>query len=439
MKGGSPLSSEQQSCLRFSVEESVWFQKGQEVSELMSISLDPEIQIFDQDQYVSIRGALYLTGEYLVEKQEDPTYEPVNLARIVENVEEREDGCFELNHRFPVDITIPKNRIQNLEDIYVSIESFDYHLPMRGCLQLDAELSISGIYGHQQSVPHVEEEQQEEEERELEPLYRNGQDEEEDEPYNPFKFYSESDDSFEVEQNEENVRDAYYKNLNQQSANQKEAEEVDYSEVLRQETETVEYSEEQSQETEEVDYSEVLRQETEAVSSNEDNDEEQDAFDYEEDFDTFEVEVRKDANPGESVEEDYVNNPFSSPNYEFQAKKEEVEENEENVISFLARREEKQEAPKAVMKKQAQQEEKCETGRDENDLSLTKFFASEDNGDDFTRLKICIVQDGDTMDAIAKRYDITIQQLIRVNRLSTEDDIHSGQLLYVPATAYSNS
>ena len=418
MKGGSPLSSEQQSCLRFSVEESVWFQKGQEVSELMSISLDPEIQIFDQDQYVSIRGALYLTGEYLVEKQEDPTYEPVNLARIVENVEEREDGCFELNHRFPVDITIPKNRIQNLEDIYVSIESFDYHLPMRGCLQLDAELSISGIYGHQQSVPHVEEQQdqeqyEQEEERELEPLYRNGQEEEEDEPYNPFKFYSESDDSLEVEQNEENVRDAYYQNLSQESAYQEEAEEVDYSEVLR--------------------------QETEAVSPNNQYEEEQDAFDYEEGFDTFEVEVRKDANVGENVEEDYANNPFSAPNYEFQAKKEEVEEKEENVISFLARREEKQESPKAVMKKQAQQEEKCEAGRDENDLSLTKFFASEDSGEDFTRLKICIVQDGDTMDTIAKRYDITIQQLIRVNRLSTEDDIHSGQLLYVPAKAFSNS
>ncbi|MDX5474818.1 MAG: stage VI sporulation protein D [Bacillaceae bacterium] len=412
------MSSEQQSCLRFSVEESVWFQKGQEVSELMSISLDPEIQIFDQDQYVSIRGALYLTGEYQVETQEDPTYEPVNVARIVENVEEREDGCFELNHRFPVDITIPKNRIQNLEDIYVSIESFDYHLPMRGCLQLDAELSISGIYGHQQSVPHVEEQQdqeqyEQEEERELEPLYRNGQEEEEDEPYNPFKFYSESDDSLEVEQNEENVRDAYYQNLSQESAYQEEAEEVDYSEVLR--------------------------QETEAVSPNNQYEEEQDAFDYEEGFDTFEVEVRKDANVGENVEEDYANNPFSAPNYEFQAKKEEVEEKEENVISFLARREEKQESPKAVVKKQAQQEEKCEAGRDENDLSLTKFFASEDSGEDFTRLKICIVQDGDTMDTIAKRYDITIQQLIRVNRLSTEDDIHSGQLLYVPAKAFSNS
>ncbi|WP_141395183.1 MULTISPECIES: stage VI sporulation protein D [Bacillus] len=407
------MSSEQQSCLRFSVEESVWFQKGQEVSELMSISLDPDIQIFDQDQYVSIRGALYLTGEYQVEQQEDPTYEPVNLARLVENVEEREDGCFELNHRFPVDITIPKNRIQNLEDIFVSIESFDYHLPMRGCLQLDAELSISGIYGHQQSVPQVAEQQEQEEERELEPLYLNGQEEEEDEPYNPFKFYSESDDSFGVEQNEETVRDAYYQNLSQESVNQEEADEVDYSEVLR--------------------------QETEAVSPEYQNEDEQEELEHEEDFDTFEVEVRKDANISETQEDDYANNPFSAPNYAFQSKQEEVEEKEENVISFLARREEKQETPKAVVKQQQQPQEQCEAERDENDLSLTKFFASEDNGEDFTRLKICIVQDGDTMDTIAKRYDITIQQLIRVNRLSTEDDIHSGQLLYVPATAYSNS
>jgi len=45
-----------QSCLRFSLEESVWFQRGQEVAELISISLDPDITIQENDQYVTIKA-----------------------------------------------------------------------------------------------------------------------------------------------------------------------------------------------------------------------------------------------------------------------------------------------------------------------------------------------------------------------------------------------
>lgn len=35
------------------------------------------------------------------------------------------------------------------------------------------------------------------------------------------------------------------------------------------------------------------------------------------------------------------------------------------------------------------------------------------------------------MDRIADRYDVSVQQLIRVNRLSTDDSINEGQLLYI--------
>ncbi len=57
LKGGISLSQEQQSCLRFSLEEAIWFKKGQEVEELLSISLDPHITIQEQEQYVLIRGS----------------------------------------------------------------------------------------------------------------------------------------------------------------------------------------------------------------------------------------------------------------------------------------------------------------------------------------------------------------------------------------------
>ncbi|MGG4543989.1 LysM peptidoglycan-binding domain-containing protein, partial [Bacillus velezensis] len=73
----------------------------------------------------------------------------------------------------------------------------------------------------------------------------------------------------------------------------------------------------------------------------------------------------------------------------------------------------------------------------ENDNShyLTKLFTREE--EKFSRMKICIVQQQDTIDRVCERYDITTQQLIRTNALSFDDELEEGQLLYIPE--YNNS
>jgi stage VI sporulation protein D len=150
-KGGVALSHGNQSCLRFSLEESVWFQKGQEVVELVSISLDPNITIQESDQYVTIKGSLELSGEYIREEnetEEEPDY--FSNPKLIQSVEVREEGVHLFSHHFPVEITIPKNRIQNVFDIDVVVETFDYAFPESCCLRLSADLMITGLYGEQQ-------------------------------------------------------------------------------------------------------------------------------------------------------------------------------------------------------------------------------------------------------------------------------------------------
>ncbi|WP_052019542.1 hypothetical protein [Mesobacillus boroniphilus] len=120
------MSQGNQSCLRFSLEESVWFQRGQEVAELVSISLDPNITIQENEQYVSIRGSLELTGEYTCHEQQQENDEQLSALKYVHSVMEREEGVYEFLHRFPVDITIPKNRIESIYDIDIQVEGFDY-------------------------------------------------------------------------------------------------------------------------------------------------------------------------------------------------------------------------------------------------------------------------------------------------------------------------
>ncbi len=403
------MSSEQQSCLRFSVEESIWFQKGQEVSELISIALDPDIQIYEQDQYVSIRGALLLTGEYNVNTEADAEEEEYHpQARVVQEVEEREDGVCALHHRFPVDITIPKNRIQSLDDIYVAIESFDYSVPTRGCLQLDAELSISGIYGHQQSSPAWEEEQ--EETYEVEPNRDH------EEAY--------------ASQNSQNQVNEYEQEL---ETDEQEEEVLEYEPMYRSANSDNEYEEDTYQYYTEDDEEEEILNQHEIDANMQYN------YNADGEYAPFEVEARK----APAIEEEAPYNPADfiyqdkdayAPLHSLHASKndDQVEETS-NVVSFFDKR--KQALADANQHDQAQYSEEP---RDENDLSLTKIFA-EDDGEEFTKLKICIVQQGESMDHIAERYDVSIQQLIRVNRLSTDDQVNEGQLLYIPVKASSKS
>ncbi|MFJ8255882.1 stage VI sporulation protein D, partial [Peribacillus asahii] len=150
------MTEENQSYLRFSLEESVWFQKGQEVAELYSISLDPNVTIQEDEHYVYMRGTLDLSGEYKDSGEQVDGDAHTFLPRSVQTVERHPNGISEFIHRFPVDITIPSTRITSLDDIEVTIQTFDYTLPERNCLKLQADLIISGIYRETYVEPELE-------------------------------------------------------------------------------------------------------------------------------------------------------------------------------------------------------------------------------------------------------------------------------------------
>ena len=325
--GGKEVATDH--SLRFSLKESVWFQKGQEVEELLSISLDPDVEIEELDHEVIVRGQLDLTGEY-VARQDDSAYSLRDLspAKSIDYVETREDGVNELVHSFPLEISIPRNRVKVIEELYVSIEEFDYELKENGCLQLLADISITGL---------CDEERIEDEEEEKETAYAE----------------------LEVDSAQED-----------ENRPTPQVEEPAYKE---------------SDEWE--DYA----------------------------FEPFQLEERKE----QEVEE------------------EEIEEHE-----FVEREEEKETTPqfelfgrkdfkKEKAKKQEEQEEEY-SQRDENALYLTKLFTKEPE-EEFTKLRMYFVQEGDTIESVAERYETSVQNLYRVNQ--TEDIyLTTGQIIYIPVS-----
>ncbi|CAM3907492.1 stage VI sporulation protein D [Geobacillus stearothermophilus] len=343
----------EQSYLRFSLEESVWFKRGQEVAEFLSISLDPVISVDEYDQYITIRGALELSGEFhqAGEGQAEADDDVFELAgyRFIQHISVREDGISELSHRFPIDITIPKNRIRSLEDVYVTVESFDYDLDENGRLLITADISISGI-----SEAPLDDDLPD--------------DEEDDEPlFAPFES---------IARKEAAGKEAFA------SADDL-TDEADEQPVFAADETTVSVMEPAAMRHEET----------------------------------------------EAEEEEEAKEPFLPLETET---KEVSAQTEEDIASLLPPTEAKVSIGAA---KKAVEEEETKT-KSENALYLTKLFAKSEEKE-FTKLKICIVQQGDSLDKIAERYDVTVSQLLRANDLEGPDDVHEGQLLYIPAMAGS--
>lgn len=383
MKGGVALSQGNQSCLRFSLEESVWFQKGQEVLDLVSISLDPDIFIQEDDQYVTIQGALELSGEYKrneIETTEEE--EPFAAPKFIQVVEEREEGVCEFRHYFPVDITIPNNRIQSLNDIDVQVESFDYIFPERSCLKLSANLMITGLYGEQQQSFEV-----------------NTQDEEELEPV-----------------------------LNRSSVTDDEVDVSSLEKAFAEENEV------------EEDRTEIF-----ISSANEAEIEKQDEIIEEKIYIPFEAEARKEPE-SETKEEKRADEPeitfYSSQRSEepppsaediFEIPPDESPVQDVNVVEEQSPEQEvKLESPETEEESLEKQEKKKKKSKKKS-MTLTEFFARKEEADHVAKLKVCIVQSGDTLDLIAERYAIGVHQLLSVNHLEINQDIYEGQVLYIPA------
>lgn len=397
--------SQSQSSLRFSLEESICFKKGQEVEELLSISLDPDITIQEQEQYIQIIGSLQLSGEYKGNIEDEQEQELDLHGKFAHHVEFRsEDKTFYFQHHFPVDVTIPKNRINNLEEIDVIIDSFDYVIPEKNSLKLNADLSIFGIQNEEVTV--VNEEQEEI------PISIS--------PREPFIVEEESDPK-----EEELVRDDDVK-----------------LEKVESESSPVSFEKAESTETESTvesfqDYQfsrlPLIDQETESKESSQED----------ELFQSFTVEARKKPEDQEEFpinidtkqEEPKLNlgvidaeestdelQPLARHVDESSSEEHEVESSVD-----ITEEEAKGETDESAKKK------KKKIGKYES-ISLADFFARKAD-EKAAKLKVCIVQHGESLDYLAEKYDISVQQILRMNHLEINQDVYEGQVLYIPSYA----
>ncbi len=448
MKGGSDLTQENQSYLRFSLEESVWFQKGQEVEELYSISLDPNVTLTEDDHYVYIRGTLDLSGEYAnsEENEETEDYANVFLPKSVQSVERNSDGMYEFMHRFPVDITIPSSRIASLDDIEVLIHTFDYTIPERNSLKLQADLMISGIYSENYEEPaeneedslivvdaRVEEAEDEAVEIEISDVLSQleelmGKTEEPEKETINHRVEATGPDkkeedkkviaqtpSFEIDETPPVKNAAAPPTI------------PDFQPALRDSKENEgELYEPFTVEAKRKPEIEEEKKETEPIYVSE-----------KKDIPQFEI-------PVSNVQEEDQVQPIAREEAPLLAAKEENEQEVEPIAADTKEREEinvlhvvqkpRRPAPRVEnreQKQEAKQEDQTEPKEKIGEsLSIADFFSRKQE-EEHVRVKVCIVQKGETLDDLAERYEISVQTILQSNELQSNQDIHEGQVLYI--------
>lgn len=332
---------------QFELNEALYFEDGYHVQELISISLEPEISIQPSDNYVSIRGEVELRGEYN-QAIEDNTADESTLdfadfhaKRFVEKVTSLEENQMEFSHRFPVDISIPSYRIQEIDDIRVEILSFDYELPTNNQLDVSA---IAVIYGIKEDVDLLKEKREKQVESNL------------DEP-------ELSAFAFEIKKQE----------TEEENTIVEEAVVEENSLSMRQEEEQVEDKVVASSEPI------IELRKSEKIISPEPT-----------------IELRKNERDTEQIEEvEIVEEEYDISNEDVR---------EENQVN--------DEIPRDVS-------------------YLTDMFHGEAE-ENYSKMRICIVQDDDTIETIADRFQVSTLQLIKQNKLEEDFDVSEGQLLYIP-------
>ena len=386
------MSPENTSYLRFSLEENVWFHSGQEVSELYSISLEPNVSVHEVEQYIILRGTLDLMGEYKPEEGNEPGDDELN-RRYVSITDQRED-TYEFQHQFPVDITVPAERVQDKNELSVGVQSFDYHLPEDGCLHLTAELWISGIQDEA-----IEREESEAEAIPLEAV----------------------DHRLVEEATEESPEEILVEAKAEEIPLYRSAVEVEVEEEVEEE-------EEETQDGELTSFSFPSYPSINKESSSEDN------F-YAEARIPPEQQMQNDEEFEE--ERDFLNHLPATKGSEKPSASQSTNIPDIKETTTPAYRTYQQEDYVRNQKAEEPRKENAASANKESKSLLYDLFSPEEEAQQ-AKLKVYIVQGNETIDSLADRYQISAQHIARVNRIGEIDSLRAGQVVYIPVSASSN-
>ncbi|WP_028611834.1 LysM peptidoglycan-binding domain-containing protein [Paenibacillus harenae] len=428
--------SDQMNGLRFDVYERVHLPDDVAgIDELEEIELVPRIQVIDEGDHAVLKGQLLLSGIYRGQNDSE-----LPLA---------------LEHWIPVEITLPMNRITRLDDISIEIDNFDVDLLSARTLNITGVLSLRGISAQPVQEPEEtwreepftvvhQREAIEEQQAEAEAI-RQAADEElsyipeaEENPAAVEPFYS-TERQLEL-QDEEDEEEEAAASVTISSAS------PDYSwtssqlfAASPQQTETGEMEEEEDREI--AAYSQPSEGEgwlttsspfTEALQQPPQPEDEPIRAQPEEEI--------AQASPflqAQSLEEEEQEPEKQELRIAFTGKQPESDGGPAVHVGIqtllqTSRREQaaRQAAEQIVAEEQAAEDARNQAPGDEIEWK-NLFLGKQSEDREFRKIRMCIVQRDETLEAIALRYSLNPREILIYNRMD-ESEVTEGQLLYIP-------
>lgn len=386
-----------QGPIKFQIREEMWLDHNARSAEIASLSLEPEVEVLEESGLVMIKGYLNLSGRYDAFDEEDKALD-VDADNFVEqlhfqpmNMDQRE--LYEKEHRgriskrFPVDITVPQDKVKDINQVFVQVSHFDYNFEDGHRLQIEADVEISGIQSDREQDVVVEK--------------RNGElrAERAAEVYAPFAVSA--------------TREEQDSRPDEMAA---EAQVERDGEVYQDATAT--QKDEENNTEEETSMNHRHEQYEEAYT----------ATPTDEDRPT----PVNDVSTEETVQEDpelHAEKLEAAELVEVDEAPSHVEE-DENVIQLFDKREVQTKFHAAKS-----EEEDVITGDDESKTTafLSQLMASKDEEDASSTIRVtmCIAQKDESLEDIAERYALKVTDIMRFNSLQTQE-IKQGQIIYIP-------
>ncbi|RPF55464.1 LysM peptidoglycan-binding domain-containing protein [Aquisalibacillus elongatus] len=358
----------------FDLHEHITFRQGEEIDDLYGISIQPDVNIIKESNYIQLRGVLMVSGDYQSLPREEPMYyvdDQEESENYVQQVKALDNGFTTFQYPIPVDITIPSNRVTQTGEPDVEIEYFDYELPEPKSLHVYAKIRLSQVEMQEESMNRedVEEEEQMNSDFELEEIPSYEDDEVDEAP---------------AHEPPEKGREFWQKKESQS-----------FSEFFNKKEEKAKQEAEENQEM---------------------MDEENENMEYEEPVQEVKKEKEKES-PVQEVEDQPEEKEKSVQEVKDQKKEKPTQEQDEDDYD---------------MKDDKDDDQSGEQKKKPFGLKYLSNFFRDDEEPEKVSVRMRFVQENETLDSIADAYQVSVSQLEHLNGLEDRADLKTGDVLYVP-------
>lgn len=409
----------QSSGLRFDIYERVQLtEENEDIGQLEEIELIPSIELNVDDTQAVLSGHLQLSGSYS------------NLRSVQQQLE----------HKIPVEITLPLHRIKNADNIGIEIENFDVELLSARTLNVTGVLSLSGlelnrpdqvnwaseeaVFVHEKTDSRQKTTVQAETSdwRSAAAEETSAEAEKADSDFTPEKaenFRSASDQSAESGSSFGSASSSADRTT---EAEQKQAAELEAA-AERSSSRRLEASEHvQAEAASSRNAEETLTDAESDEAAAADEDEEKRKLVQEP-----KIAFSKQQNDESNAFTKQLSTVFNKETQSSLVQSRETSNEDQAEPSADAVQEEAE---------RAAEDEQEQAAVSENGLEWKKLFLSqeEEEAQQFSRLKLCIVQKDETIETIAERYQLNPREILLYNRLNDETSLTEGQIVYIPQT-----